>query len=104
MVFYKNTTGIPQCNQHRPQPQNITSALTVSLYTPNDSELFENSIITTPMCCFSSVAWCFNNLLFVCYNIGLPNTFGEYDESPEVTASSLKVFAFVFLAGVSAAG
>lgn len=56
------------------------------------------------MCCFSSVAWCFNNLLFVCYNIGLPNTFGEYDESPEVTASSLKVFAFVFLAGVSAAG
>lgn len=28
--------------------------------------------------------------------IGLPNTFGEYDESPEVTASSLKVVSFVF--------
>lgn len=29
--------------------------------------------------------------------LGLPNTFGEYDESPEVTASSLKVVPFVFL-------
>lgn len=36
----------------------------------------------------------------MCYIIGLPNTFGEYDESPEVTASSLKVVPFVFLAGV----
>lgn len=43
-----------------------------------------------------SVAWCFNNLHFLCYNIGLPNTFGEYDESPEVTASHLKVVSFVF--------
>ena len=49
------------------------------------------------MCCVISVVWCFNSLLFVCYVIGLPNTFGEYDESPEVTASSLKVFfSFVF--------
>uniref|UniRef100_A0A3B4XUL5 Methionine synthase n=1 Tax=Seriola lalandi dorsalis TaxID=1841481 RepID=A0A3B4XUL5_SERLL len=30
----------------------------------------------------------------ICYpNAGLPNTFGDYDETPEVTASSLKEFA-----------
>lgn len=32
----------------------------------------------------------------VCFVVGLPNTFGEYDESPEVTASNLKVVSLFF--------
>eukprot|EP00066_Takifugu_rubripes_P009769 XP_003977029.1 PREDICTED: LOW QUALITY PROTEIN: methionine synthase [Takifugu rubripes] len=37
----------------------------------------------------------------ICYpNAGLPNTFGEYDESPEVTASNLKEFSIDGLVNV----